>query len=244
MNPTVFARGLFEEPIILWRKPPACYGVDGFRLARYDAKGDYIEGGYLLVPDQIQPALMSYSVSGFDGGAVDWMVNLPRVGGATGWIDDHPDELGEIRLDAKGRRELIYPYGPTTRKIMRDLLKKIAIVNFQAGASKVMLADLHRTELTSVDQLGLIDEIEVRPGSLFIAAPHPFGGCRMGPDPKTSVTDSSHRVHGIDNLFVADPSVFPTGPSVDPSVTIMGFSYIAAGHVASAMGRRLAALPT
>ncbi|UMR29419.1 GMC family oxidoreductase [Massilia sp. MB5] len=239
MNPTVFAHGMYREPIVLWRKPPACFGVEGFRRARYDSQGNYIEGGYLLVPDQIHPALMSYSVGGFDEGAAEWMSNLSHVGGATGWIDDHPDELGEIRIDSKGRREVHYPYGPTTQKMIRDLLKKIVTVNFKAGASKVMLADLRRTELTSMEQIGVIDKIEVKPGALFMAAPHPFGGCRMGPDPKTSVTDSSHRVHGFDNLFVADPSVLPTGPSVDPSVTIMAFSYIAAGHVADALGKRL-----
>lgn len=243
MNPAVFAHGMFKERIVLWRKPPACYGVEGFRRARYDAQGNYLEGGYLLVPDQIQPGLMGYTVGGFDDGAADWMANLAHVGGATGWLDDHPDELGEIRLDAKGQREIIYPYGPTTQKMLRDLLKKIVTVNFKAGATKVMLSDIHRTELTSMAQIGLIDRIDIKPGKLFIAAPHPFGGCRMGTDPRTSVTAPDHRVHGLDNLFVADPSVLPTGPSVDPSVTIMGFSYIAAGHVANALGKQLAALP-
>jgi choline dehydrogenase-like flavoprotein len=38
-------------------------------------------------------------------------------------------------------------------------------------------------------------------------------------------------VHGVANLFVADSSVFPTAVSVDPSLTIMGFSCIAARHV-------------
>ena len=121
-------------------------------------------------------------------------------------------------------------------------MKKAAIVNFKAGARKVMLGDLKRTTLNSLDEIDRIDAIEIKPGSLTLVAPHPFGGCRMGTDPKTSVTDSSHRVHGIDNLFVADPSVFPTGPSVDPSVSIMAFSYIAAEHIANAMGKKTAPL--
>ena len=56
----------------------------------------------------------------------------------------------------------------------------------------------------------------------------------MGTDPKTSVVGMDHRVHGFSNLFVADPSVFPTGPSVDPSFTIMAFSHVAARHIAQA----------
>ena len=237
-NPCTYAHGLFDEPIIMWRNIPAAYGVDGFRLPRFDAKGQYIEGGYLLVPDQLQPGLMAYTIPGFDDGAAEWMEKLTHVGGAIGWLDDHPDELGEMKVDGNGVRQIHYPYGPTTQKMLRDLMKKAAIVNFKAGARKVMLGDLKRTTLNSVDEIDRIDAIEIKPGSLTLVAPHPFGGCRMGTDPKTSVTDSSHRVHGIDNLFVADPSVFPTGPSVDPSVSIMAFSYIAAEHIANALGKK------
>ncbi|MXN76101.1 NAD(P)-binding protein [Burkholderia sp. 4701] len=243
MNPATAVHGMYDEPIILWRKVPAAYGVEGFRRARYDARGNYVEGGYLLVPDQLQPAMMALTIPGFDAGAAEWMARLSHVGGVIGWVDDHPGELGEVRLDSKGQREIHYPYGPTTQRMLRDLMKKSAIANFKAGANKIMLGDLRRTTLTSVDQIGVIDSLPIKPGSLFIAAPHPFGGCRMGQDPGTTVTDSSHRVHGFDNLFVADPSVFPTGPSVDPSVTIMAFSYIAAGHIAAALGKQLVRLP-
>ncbi len=58
----------------------------------------------------------------------------------------------------------------------------------------------------------------------------------MGRDPRTSVVGMDHRVHGTDNLFVTDPSVFPTAPSVDPSLTIMAFSAVAAEHVRQAIG--------
>jgi choline dehydrogenase-like flavoprotein len=242
MNPTAFAHGLYPEPIILWRNIPAAYGVEGFRKARYDAMGNYVEGGYILVPNQIQPALLAYTIPGFDDEAAEWMEKLSHIGGAVAWLDDHPDELGEITLDTNGQRHIHYPYGPITQKMLRDILKKCAIVNFKAGASKVILGDLQRTTLNSIDELDRIDKIEIKPGSLAVVAPHPFGGCRMGPNPKTSVTNSTHRVHGIDNLFVADPSVFPTAPSVDPSVTIMAFSYIAAKHIGKALGKDLVPL--
>jgi choline dehydrogenase-like flavoprotein len=38
-------------------------------------------------------------------------------------------------------------------------------------------------------------------------------------------------VHGTDNLYVADSSVFPTSSSLDPSLTIMAFSYVAADQI-------------
>ena len=51
---------------------------------------------------------------------------------------------------------------------------------------------------------------------------------RMGKDPSTSVVDAYNEVHAVKGLLVCDPSVFPTAPSVDPSETIMAFSYLAA----------------
>ncbi|MBA3653924.1 MAG: GMC family oxidoreductase [Actinobacteria bacterium] len=50
---------------------------------------------------------------------------------------------------------------------------------------------------------------------------HLMGGMRMGNDPKTSVTDGIGRVHGLDNVVVADGSVFPTSGAHNPTLTIM-----------------------
>jgi gluconate 2-dehydrogenase alpha chain len=50
---------------------------------------------------------------------------------------------------------------------------------------------------------------------------HIMGGMRMGSDPKTSVTDNIGRVHDMDNVVVADGSVFPTSGAHNPTLTIM-----------------------
>ena len=49
---------------------------------------------------------------------------------------------------------------------------------------------------------------------------HACGTLRSGTDPKTSVVDADCRVHGLDNLYVADSSFFPTSMGVNPSLTI------------------------
>ncbi len=49
---------------------------------------------------------------------------------------------------------------------------------------------------------------------------HLLGTARMGGDPASSVTDRSGQVHGIENLMVADGSVFPTVGAVNPGSTI------------------------
>src|ERR1700745_1589394 len=48
-----------------------------------------------------------------------------------------------------------------------------------------------------------------------------MGGRIMGTDPATSVTDGHGRVHGLDNVYVADGSVFVTSGAHNPTHTIM-----------------------
>jgi choline dehydrogenase-like flavoprotein len=46
----------------------------------------------------------------------------------------------------------------------------------------------------------------------------------MSDDPKSGVVDQNCRVHGIDNLYVAGSSVFPTVGVVNPTYTIVALA--------------------
>lgn len=50
---------------------------------------------------------------------------------------------------------------------------------------------------------------------------HVMGGMMMGTSDRTSVTDPRGRVHGLDNVFVADGSVFVTSGAHNPTLTLM-----------------------
>lgn len=50
---------------------------------------------------------------------------------------------------------------------------------------------------------------------------HTMGGMRMGDDPRASACDGEGRFHGLDNLFVADGSVFVNSGGHNPTLTIM-----------------------
>ncbi len=49
---------------------------------------------------------------------------------------------------------------------------------------------------------------------------HPMGTMRMGNSPSNSATDKFGRVHGITNLYVAGGCLYPTGSSVNPTLTM------------------------
>jgi choline dehydrogenase-like flavoprotein len=48
-----------------------------------------------------------------------------------------------------------------------------------------------------------------------------IGGTSMAADPSKGVVDAHLCVHGVDNLFVASCSMFPTGGSSKPTLTLM-----------------------
>ena len=235
MNPTAWAFGLYDEDIVLWRNIPAAFGVEEFRLARFGADKQYQEGGYLLMANQVQPGTLAGTMPLMGEEMGEWMGQARRIGGTIIWLDDYEHELGTIGVLGDGSPKVAYPYGPVTQAMLRDALKKQVTMLFATGARKVLLGSARRVMLDNPNDLSAIDQLDITGGGLFMAAPHPFGGCRMGTDVKTSVVGMDHRVHGFANLFVADPSVFPSGPSVDPSYTIMAFSHVAAKHMLAAL---------
>ena len=60
---------------------------------------------------------------------------------------------------------------------------------------------------------------------------HQNGTCRMGTDPATSVLDPQCKAHQLDNLYLADASVFVSASAVNPSLTIIANSLRVAKHL-------------
>jgi choline dehydrogenase-like flavoprotein len=64
---------------------------------------------------------------------------------------------------------------------------------------------------------------------------HHMGTTRMHREPKKGVVDENCRVHGISNLFIAGPSVFPTCGYANPVLTTVALSVRLADHVKELM---------
>lgn len=64
------------------------------------------------------------------------------------------------------------------------------------------------------------------------AGQHQAGTCRMGDDPRHSVTDPWGRVHGHDNLWIMDGSVHVTNGGFNPVLTIMALALRSARRLA------------
>jgi choline dehydrogenase-like flavoprotein len=60
---------------------------------------------------------------------------------------------------------------------------------------------------------------------------HHFGGTRMHNSPEKGIVDSECKVHGVNNLFIASSSVFPTCGHANPTLNIVALTLRLADHL-------------
>jgi choline dehydrogenase-like flavoprotein len=61
---------------------------------------------------------------------------------------------------------------------------------------------------------------------------HQIGTTRMGLNPQSSIADAECRVHGLDNLFIASSSLFPSSSQANPTFLAVAFAMRLANHLA------------
>lgn len=78
-------------------------------------------------------------------------------------------------------------------------------------------------------RIDLDENTHIRGGS------HHMGTTRMSDDPKRGVVDKDCKVHGLDNLYIAGSSVFPTAGCANPTLTLLALAVRLSDHVKKEM---------
>jgi choline dehydrogenase-like flavoprotein len=73
---------------------------------------------------------------------------------------------------------------------------------------------------------------------------HQAGTCRFGTDPATSALDADCKAHELDNLYVADTSIFPSIGAVNPALTAMANALRVGDRLLERMGASASAAPS
>ncbi|WP_105484083.1 GMC family oxidoreductase [Abditibacterium utsteinense] len=92
-------------------------------------------------------------------------------------------------------------------------------LHFTAGESENKM-DAHAEKIMR----GIFEAAGARQMWSFQRHAHVIGTAMMGTDPQKSVVNPDGRSHEIPNLYICDNSVFPSGLSVNPALTIMALS--------------------
>lgn len=117
----------------------------------------------------------------------------------------------------------IYPNYLYDEKDLENLIEGICV------AQKILLQEPLSQHLSLQEQMRIKnwgrDDIKKMIYENSQSNYHPVGTCRMGND-NMSVVDSSLKVHGIQNLYIADASVIPVIPAANPQMTVMGLAQL------------------
>lgn len=76
----------------------------------------------------------------------------------------------------------------------------------QTPALRSLIKEAIPPALDRLDDAGMVEDFRKRASTCY----HPVSTCMMGSDPSHSVVDANLKVHGLQNLYVVDASVFPS----------------------------------
>ncbi len=118
----------------------------------------------------------------------------------------------------------------------------VARMTYRAGRHELVASEHHGPRLEGIlGEMGASRTFRTSsPGGDFLGVKrnripesrHVIGTTRMGTDQASSVVDPFGRVHGLDNVVVADSSVFPTSSGYGPTLTLAALAARAAGALA------------
>jgi choline dehydrogenase-like flavoprotein len=160
-------------------------------------------------------------------------------------LTDHPGPLGDLGRQAPhlavyyamtrgGRggvrtvpfcREplVFYRLEPPDRAELAQALRELCRCLLAAGAEALYPTLGGQPPLCSADDLATLPAV-LEPGRASLMTIHLFSSCPLGEDRQRCAVDSFGRVHGQDNLYVADASLLCGPPGVNPQGSVMALA--------------------
>lgn len=144
-----------------------------------------------------------------------------------GFLDQYPNKENRISLSNERKPDGTYKVDLSWRFSDED---KTSVISFFSHLDKV----LQENEIGRVEYSGLKKNED---WPLIGIHSHFMGATRMGEDEKTSVTNCNARVHGVSNLYIAGPSLFPTYGFANPFLTITALSIRLGEHLVNQINK-------
>ncbi|HTD32750.1 MAG TPA: GMC family oxidoreductase [Candidatus Elarobacter sp.] len=222
LHPVSALSASFDRPVEPW------HGV--MQSALYDGLADLDDGfGVVIEAAPSHPGLMA-SAQPWSGRALHAERMNSARNRATLIALTRDRGEGSVALDE--RADIRYALDPYDARHLTEGLIAAARIAFAAGARAV--STLHADPLELTAEAATADGLEAfarelrrraerrEPLQLFSA--HQMGTARMGA-PDAGAIDPEGRVYGVEGLYVADASVFPSASGVNPMLTIMALAH-------------------
>jgi choline dehydrogenase-like flavoprotein len=218
------AIGLFDHDIYDPRGP----GVTTASIA-FNHGNDGIVGGGMLSDDFILLPIIFWKqfrpsdVRRWGSAAKEFMRrNYKRITAIRGPVQEIPSPDGRVQLDPAVRDRFGIP-----------VLRLSGTTHPETVRTSKFMMEKAREWMTAA---GAIRTWGTEPVARLSGGQHQAGTCRMGSDPRESVTDTWGRIWGHDNLFVSDGSLHVTNGGFNPALTIMALALRNGDHVGQWLG--------
>ena len=220
IHPAVGVAGAFPEDVSSWKGTLQPYFVDQL----FDSHD------VMLETTSSVPALAAGALPGVGREALDMLPGLRLVASIGLYVSD--TSSGRVHL-LPGTREPIIRYHLNETDFRKLLvgMRMAAEIHLAAGAMVALVGLPGLPAIGSTADLDKLSEGNWRPADVRPTAFHPMGTARMG-RPGEGVVDAFGKHHDVENLYVADGSVFPTCVGVNPQVSIMAFATRTAERIA------------
>jgi choline dehydrogenase-like flavoprotein len=218
LHPATAAWGMFDDVIDMARGVPQSYCIDEFA-----AEGIMLEG--IAGP----PDYLAMSAPQIGAAHRELMLGHRHVGQCGLMVSDH--SRGRVR-GALGAPLIRYDMCDRDVGVVHTGLVRLAELLLAAGARSLVLPLAGAADLRPED-LPRLRAMTPRTRDLKLMAFHPLGTARAHADPACGVVDGDLRLHGMDNVYVADGSVVPSALGVNPMITIMALATRLAFHLRS-----------
>jgi choline dehydrogenase-like flavoprotein len=219
IHPATGITASFEEEVVPWSGVMQSVGIEELHERE----------GILIEATSTPPGMGAVSAPGYGThlqGRLEQAANTATLGAMIG---DSPS--GRVR----GSRWPLVFYN-LAREDGRRLVTAVgamARVMLAAGAREVEMGGGAPAIRGEAEIEAAMERIDVN--RLRLAAFHPTGSVAAGSDPASHPVDAEGRLRGVDGVWVADGSILPSCPGVNPQVSIMAMA-IGVGE-AAAQGR-------
>lgn len=210
LHPAFRVMARFDEPVRGWEGALQSAFCDAFEAQRVTLVG-------LFLP----PGVLAATLPGIGPEHRRQAEKIPYLSVFGGLI--HDEGGGRVRRGPGREPILTYRMEPQDRAAIPTLLREMGEIYLAAGARELFLPILGLGGVDA-DRFRSLDLEHVRPKDLECSSQHPLGTCRMGRDAKEGVTDTTGKVFGLEELYLADGSLVPTSLGVNPQLTIMALA--------------------
>lgn len=210
-HPNIKVVGVFDEEINQWRGAHQAHQVWEFR-----------EEGIVLATAGVPPFFLAMGTEDYGDKLRRYMENAKRMLFSGVLLED--TGRGVVKNFMNRNPLMIYNLNDFDFYRLKRGSALLSLLLFTAGAKKVLLPFRSLPEIRNPDQIPLMFDNGVKKEHIDLMTVHIMGTARMSCEPKRGVTDIWGRVYGLDNVFVADASLFPSPVGVNPMLSIMALS--------------------